>query len=296
MIKTAHFRRAIWFSDFKGTLQGALHSCLKDVADGDPLPVFSLPDGDSCVIARRDISRTPVFLHLVKFEKGASAAVIQAAATAPFAEAEPANPPDGREFIHTQLFVAVRGNDLVWTLHNAAMREGPITSLLTNLVNEFHDDEEASQFELQAVLDSSIFRAAFESGIAEIDLGVGSFKQTLESLIGEGQPSFFNKSRSTEEIEAASNISGRFILKPGKSCKKPMVKELMKSMADSTVDTHSDGFTILTKNGIRLTKDKMTIKREYEVEGNRQMVDAIGVKSKLLETLTNLDSDGILES
>ncbi|GAB4237183.1 MAG: hypothetical protein Kow0032_22790 [Methyloligellaceae bacterium] len=300
MKKTAHYRRAVWFSESPQPLSTVLKNCFQNTPES-VAPVY--PFGtESCVVAKRSINTGPIFLHLVTYEGGAPAAVIVEATDTGSWEADTEEPPDGREFIRSQLFCLVRGNDVVWTAHNGTLRDGPINALLHGLINNVPSEAGDTMFELQAKLDKEAFEQAFKLGIAEIDLGVGDFKPTLEALLSKNGIACLNPLRSiiyndpsAEEVEAASDVQAKLVLKPGRRWDKPHVKELLSNMASSVVDNHEDEFVIVTKNGMRLTRRKMSVHKEYDAVGNRQILNATDVHAKLVSILNDLDEAGILE-
>jgi len=300
MKKTAHYRRVIWFSDSPRPLGTVLKEFLDKVPTTELPPVFSHANEYDCVIARRSIANEPLFLQFVVYERGAPAAIIPEATAVEALEAGIANPPEGTEFIQSQLFCIVRGNDVLWTSHNTPLREGKINLLFAELIQSLGSHE--TKFGLQAKLDEKAFGKAFKLGIAEIDLGVGDFKPVLEALISpsgipglEALKSLVTKKPSTAAIRAAADVQGRMVLKPGRRWSRPHVKTLLSNMASNVLSSHEGEFVIVTKGGIRITQRKMSVHKEYDVHGDKQILNPLACQGKLASVLHELDIAGLLE-
>lgn len=299
--KTAHYRRVVWSTPDPATLYGVLEECFGDVGP-DTLPKFEKNGGGSCLVARRRLDRQPYFLHLVTYEAGAPAAVIEAMVEAGAVDPDTTNPPDGTEFIQSQLFCVIKGNHVVWTTHNTSLRDGSVSGLFYRLIEDKLGHGDHTRFELQAKLDPSAFRRAFRDGIEEIDLNLGDLKPTLEALVSDGAipgmsllNSLIGRRPTDREIRAAANVSGRITLRPGRNWDKPQVKELMARMASNVLDDHEDQFVIVTKGGLRLTREKMSVHKEYRADGSKHLLDPADVERKLRGVLNALDEAGLLE-
>ncbi|WP_306016909.1 hypothetical protein [Oceanicaulis sp. MMSF_3324] len=301
MKKTAHYRYAAWFNEGHA-LEPILRECLEAVAD-EIAPDFDVWGDQRCTIARRPAGDGELFLHMVTYEQGAPAAVIEAALAGRERQTDTESPPDGKEYIQSQVFLLIRGNDVVWTTHNSTLREGRITALLHRFIDSHSEDEEYRQFALQARVDREVFRRAFATGIEEIDLDIGGFRETLDHLVRNGQIPGMNplmalvgRRLTPEEIEAAEHLIGRLSLKPGRDWKMPQVKALTADMATSLLDSDEDGqFAIVLKNGFRLTRDRMSVKRSYSAEGNKHVLSPVDVQAKLTSAMDELFESGVLE-
>lgn len=301
MDKAAHYRRAVWLSDNPDTLAKVLKNSFDKVSSGT-LPTFNTRDGLDCVVARRSVAQEPYFFHFVVYEGGAPAAVIAALTKAAELDAAVTSPPDDHEFIQSQLFCVVRENHVVWTTHNTPMRERGINALFYSLIESLLGHGDKTQFEFQAKLDRNAFKSAFDSGIEEIDLGVGDFRSTLEAINSDGAVSglgplgsLVKRKLTQQEIEAAANIFGKVVLRPKKNWKKPAVMGLLSEVASNVLEGHEDEFVIKTKSGLRLTRTKMSVHRNYNVQGDRRVLSPAEVQTKLLSILTDWDDAGLLE-
>jgi hypothetical protein len=266
------------------------------------MPIFPFKNGEDCIVACHRIQNGRLFLHLVTVERGSGAAAIEVIRNP---SVEEVAAPDRREFIHSQLFLLCCGNDLLWTTHNNALREGAINFLLNEMIDYYNEDPEPSIYLLEAILDDEKFEEILHSGIQEIDLDVGGFQQNLEYVVNGGRlpeagaiaamMSMFSENPSDEEREAASKVMGRLILKPGRQWNDVHVRELLGNAAERIIENDEEGFAIVTKSGLRITKDKLQISEQFEVEGNSRLIERNQVALRLEQAYERFLEIGILE-
>jgi len=275
-------------------------------SDGYPanaLPIFPYIEELDCVVVGHSEMHGRQQLHLAVFEQGAGAAVVETLARVRIDE-EPA--PARKEFIRSQVFLICSGNDVIFTTHNAPLRDSRINSLLNQMIASFSGADDAPNFLLEAVLNERRYRQIMDQGIAEIDLGLSGFQQTLEHAIQGGAidqtglmgviSSLWRKDQFTDEDrEAASKISGRFVLRPGHDWNDIQVKEILTDMAMELVDDGSDdGFAIVTKNGLRITQDYVRLSDSFSVDGNRQIINGAQVFAGLQDAFDSFEQAGVL--
>ncbi|WP_370311698.1 hypothetical protein [Sagittula sp.] len=299
--KTAHYRRASQTIGEGTALQNALDLC-RDQYPAEAYPVFPFKNGVDAIVASHDRDRHGRdYLHLVTFEEGAGAAVIQTIRRAGVAE-EPA--PREKQFIQSQVYLVCRSDDVVFTTHNSPVRDSSISVLLNKLLEAFCPDEAA--YLLTATLDERRYRAMMQDGIEEIDLDVGGYRSTLEYLSNQGQipnaglfsmlKSLVSDDATPEELEAAERIMGRLTLRPGRAWDQPQVRELMLEMAEEVLDDgHDEGFAIVTKSGVRITRDSVRVRDDFRVDGNRRVIDTVQVRTALSDAFDHFDELGIFE-
>ena len=299
--KTAHYRRASQTVGEGVTLQNALNLC-GDQYPAEAYPVFSFKDGVDAIVASHERDQHGrEYLHLVTFEEGAGAAVIQTIRRAGVAE-EPA--PREKQFIQSQVYLLCRGDDAVFTTHNSPVRDSSVSVLLNKLLETFCPDDAA--YLLTATLDERRYREMMRDGIEEIDLDVGGYRSTLEYLSNQGQipnaglvsmlQSLISDDATPEELEASESIMGRLTLKPGKAWDQPQVRELMLEMAEEVLDDgHDEGFAIVTKSGVRITRDSVRVRDDFRVDGNRRVIDSVQVRAALSAAFNHFDELGIFE-
>lgn len=301
MIKTSHYRRAGLVHGDSMSLEQAVGLCV----DGYPAgahPVFPYVGGLDCVVASHSQIHGRQQIHLAVFEEGAGAAVVETLGQVRVDE-EPA--PEAKEFIRSQVFLICSGNDVIFSTHNSPLRDSRISLLLNSMIKSFSGAQNEPQFLLEAALDEDRYREVMDEGIGEIDLGISGFRQTLEHAVNGGAvqqdglmdviSSLWKKVPSEAELEAATKISGRFVLRPGSDWKDVNVKSVMTGMAMELLDEGSDdGFAIVTKNGLRITGNSVRLKDYFRVDGNRQVVDRGQMFNGLHSAIEKFDQMGVL--
>lgn len=284
------------------TLQRALDLC-RDEYPARAYPTYHFKNGVDAIVATHEARNGLDFLHIVTFEEGAGAAVIETIERTGVNE-EPA--PRAKQYIQSQFYLLCRGDDVVFTSHNAPLRDSAASVLLNQLIDSFSEDEPAASFILTATLDEDRFRDLMNDGIQEIDLDVGAYRSTLEYLGNRGQiedgglfsvlKSFVTNDVTDEEREAAEKIMARLTLRPGRDWDDMHVKELLAEMATDLVDDGLDnGFAIVTKSGLRITRDSVRVRDDFHVDGNRRVVDVIQVRSALSEAFEQFQEMGVLD-
>lgn len=309
MKKSGHYRRAYWLGDLDKNFGGIIEQCL-DSYGANAIPRFEISAGQECIIARRTLRNNRRYLHFVSFEAGAPAAVINTAVQGQAAEIDAAEQglEAGQEFIQHQLFCIVENNDLVWTTHNSPLRESSIQLLFSRLIESagLGGNTGNTQFGFQVVLDEEKIQELFDNGIAEIDLGVGALRPTLERIANGGRlpqdgflgaiATLFQQAPTAEQIEAAQFVEGKLVLRTGRDWEKPAVIDLMSSMSNAVRADYDDEFAIITKSGFRLTRDKVSLQRVFEVQGNKRVVSSLEVDRALREMFADLEADGVLDA
>jgi len=304
MKKVAHYRRAIWVDGMANTLTTMMDDAFAAVPD-DLLPTFNISGGFDCMVARRTNHDGARFLHFVTYEEGAPVAVINTRIQAAAVDADEQDPDGENEFIQSQLFCLIFENHVLWATHNEPLREGKIQDILASFALANGVPNEQAQFGFQVVLDQEIIQQAFEDGIQEIDLNLGDFASTLERISNGGElpaggflamlSGLFTAPATAEQIDAARDIEGKLILRPGYDWDKPNVKDLMTSLSNRIRENFEDEFVIVTKSGLRLTRDKISLKRDCEVQGTRRILNSIQMETAMRDVLRALREARIVE-
>ncbi|CAD0185805.1 hypothetical protein RUESEDTHA_02705 [Ruegeria sp. THAF57] len=301
MRKTGHYRRAAHVRGEQLTLEQSFDLC----SDGYPNvghPIFQYADGLDCVVASHARRHGRQEIHLAVFEAGAGAAVVETLAQVRVDE-EPA--PAQKEFIRSQVFLICSGEDIIFSTHNAPLRDSRVNLLINNLIRTFSGVDETPVYLLEAALDEAQYREIMDQGIGEIDLGMSGFKQTLEHAINGGAieqtgimgvvASLWQRDLTAADREAATKIAGRFVLRSGKDWKDAHVKRVMTDMAMELLDGGSDdGFAIVTKNGLRITQDSVRLKDDFSVDGNRQVVSRHQMFAGLHSAIDRFEELGVI--
>lgn len=234
-------------------------------------PVFQFRAGEQCLIARHDqnvMGRT--FLHLVCYEEGAGAAVVETMQSASVSEVLP---PSSREYIRLQMFLICSDDHLIFVGHNSVARDRTVQTALNSMIESFAGYSEAPAFHLEARLNDQKFNHILQNGIEEIDLNAGGFRQSMEYLRDQGQIKSGGIVGFLQSIvpeaggdEAADDVVLRMKLKPrARRWDKPAVKALLGEIASNVIkedddEDPSEGFAIVTKSGLTITHDELRVR------------------------------------
>lgn len=309
MEKNAQYRRATWLSGSENNLAEIVEQCL-GVFGEEGIPRFSIVGSTECIIARKSLSDGRRYLHFVVFQTGAPVAIIQTLAQggAEEVEATEQNPDAGQEYIQHQLFCLIQDNHVIWTAHNNTLREKAIQAIFVCMIRAagLGADISTTRFMFQIVLDEGKVQELFNSGIKEIDLGLGAFRPTLERIAAGGAlpdegflgvlAGMFAGVPSAEDLQAAERIEGKLVLRPGRSWDNPEVIDLMSSISNNIRNGGEDEFTIVTKSGFRLTREKMSFQRPFQVDGNKRILSSYQVDEAFRQVFQSLAEDGILDA
>jgi hypothetical protein len=294
----------MWAEGLPHTLATVLDEGFDGIED-NTLPIFGVSNDLQCMIARRSLINEDRFLHFVCYEEGAPVAIINTQIQAAEVEADEQDPQGENEFIQAQLFCLISGDHVIWTSHNETLRESRIQDILASFITSQGGTADAAQFGFQVVLDQVVIQQALEDGISELDLNIGAFAPTLERLANRGElpergilskiGSIFNRPATDEEMEAARDIEGKLILRTGYDWNKPEVRELMTTLSNNVRQDYEDEFAIVTKSGLRLTRDKVSLKHDCEVQGNRRILNSFQMETQMRQVLQTFKDLGIVD-
>lgn len=308
MKKSGHYRRAAWLTDQPRNFGALIEECLEFFED-EPLPRFVLNTNEECLIARKSFFEGRRYLHLVVFEAGAPAAVIQTMLEEGANEIDAGEqvPDEGQEYIKSQIYCVIENNNIVWATHNSPMRENTILKIFFNLIEaaELGGNPSNTQFMFQVIVDENHIRELLRNGIQQIDLGLGAFRSTLEQIVNDGQlpnegfmgmiANMFTGMPTAEQIEAASQVEGKLVLKPGRSWDQPEVIDFLSAASQNIREEYPEEFAIVTKKGFRLTRDRMSLQRPFDVAGNKRVLTSLQVDAELRAIFAALEEDGLLD-
>jgi len=70
-------------------------------------------------------------------------------------------------------------------------------------------------------------------------------------------------------------------------------------MADMASEVYNeeddDGFVIVTKSGLRLSKGNLTIHKSFSLQGNKRVVSATEMRIRLLSVMDGLQEAGVID-
>jgi len=304
MNKVSHYRIAVFDTDSStNVLANKLNAGFARIdVDAKGIAVLSYADGLECLIRRTSPTQNSNLFHFVIYEENSRAAVISLTedlADIKIGEVAPNDEND--EFIKSQLFLYVQGNDVLYVTHNNAIRDGGINALLLSLANNGLKATEHSKFFILKAGNKQELKAIFEKGIEYIDLGLGTFSEALDYLKQDGKleegifKSIFSKDQTADQEKALSDVKVGLVIKPSRRWKKNRVKELLSSIAVDIEAEHDDDFTIQMKDGPRITQSRLLVKKTIHVTGNSRILNVVEVGARLSEALAALKQEKLVE-
>jgi len=299
MKKSAHYRHCQWLQDESLILRTVLDDTFDAIVGPDGFADYQVGPGLRCIVVRRDAGQNQSYFHFIIYEQGSCAAVVSLVNT----DLAEVDPPDDSEFIESQLFLLVRGNNALYTTHNKALRDGSVNGTVLNFVGQ-HFGEPECQFHLMPEFNEAQLQTVFDDGIDHIDLSLGSFAETIESLkhggripegsILDGLREFFGNHNDPDDDRAAAKVKARIKLMPSRSWDHRDVKSYLSSFAMSVTEDHDEGFTIVTKSGVRVTHKKITVKEDMEVAGTSRLLNSDDIIHGLRAAMRALHDNHIL--
>ena len=304
--KTVHFRRAVEMTGTGATLQESLEQC-KSGYPKSGYPKYNFRSGIDAIIVKHNNESDKCFLHIVTFEENAGTAVVETLEQLGVAE-HPA--PRAKQYILSQVYLLCRDDNIIFISHNRWLRDIAVFLLLKKLIASFSKSKTAADYKPVAVVDEDRVNKYLSKGVKSIDLNVGGYRPTLEYIANKGRMekppllsalgSFTTDDLTPEKLRAAEKVMSHLTLKAGRNWDNLHVKNLMTKIAtdvfsENHTDRSTDGFSIITKDGFRITQEDIMIKQQVELDGNRRIIGTAQVQESLSDAFDNLLVMGVLE-
>ena len=301
--KSAHYRQCEWLQEGSIVLSDVLNTAFENLLGSQQFVDYEIDEGLNCIVTRKVFRRRPNLrlFHFITYERDSAAAVVSIINT----DINEVEPPADSEFIESQLFLLIEGDHALYTTHNRTLRDGGVNALLLDFVSQSMN-EPHNQFHLVPKFNEDQLRQVFEEGIEYIDLGLGAFAQTIESIATNGRLRtqsalsdairFFTENEDDSDARASSEIKSRLVLRPGKAWSKRHVKDCLTGVAMNITQEFDEEFVIVTKAGVRVSHDKITVKEDMEVRGNSRILDVDSLSQEISAALLRLRNSNILEA
>lgn len=302
MQKVAHYRRAIW-TDRENSVEELVRTALRSaptVADTK----FDYSSQITAQIAERATRGQGLGLYFTLFSEGSDTGTVENGGS----RIGRASPPTGTEFLRTGIHMVLQGNHLAYVA-NGSTNDGQISRLLITFLEAKGATQAQTQFLYMARPNRRELERLLQVGVKSIDLGITSFLATAEEIaethsrnnIAQRTGEFvqavrgiFGPRRSPAEIEAASDIEARLHIGFDGRSASPLVPTLLTGLARQISDS-ADDFKIVTLNDVTITRDKLVIKRDVQVEGDEIALDADSTFRILRECVRRWQRDGIMD-
>jgi hypothetical protein len=285
LLKTAYYRRALWLNDGGPTLE----TILKDVLSSCPdvaSTKFDYKKGVDAQIPERSeasAARRGTGIYLTLFKEGGRTATVQNGGPTVLRR----SPPRGEEFVNTGIFLIAEGNH-VGFVSDGRTNDGQLTGLFHRLFDHKGRPSSETQFALSPRADRKQIERLLRVGVKAIDLDVSAFSTTVADINGsattgglfqalgkipEALRDIGRTKRSPAEAEAASRIQAKIHFGFDGRGADQLVPHILAQVAEPITE-HGDGFHIVTNDDVIITREKLAIRRDINVEGDEVAASA----------------------
>lgn len=303
MKKVVSYRRAMWLADESYSLEELVSDALNACPDVEATK-YDYKLGVDVQIAQRAPAGDGVGCYFTLYSEGQPAATVQNGG--PHVNRRQA--PDGEEFLRTGIYLIIQDNNVGYVA-NGHTNDGQITGLLVEFLREQGAADDQLHFALMPRADRAAIASLLDAGVKSIDLGIGAYVSTVTSVnqsnqtgglsaalinIGSEITRIIGHDRTPEESLAAADIQARVHLGYDGRNANHLLPVLMASVGSDVVDG-ADEFKIMTKDDIVITRDKLSIKREMEIDGDEVALDPYSAFASIRFVMTGWRNAGLFE-
>lgn len=281
MHKIANYRRAVWLVEEGHSLEEIITAKLADCPDVAATK-FEYRAGVDVQIADRSTDGDGLGCYFTLFSEGTPAATVDNGGSNVHRRAAPA----GEEFLRTGIYLVIAGNHVGYVA-NGHTNDGQITGLLHKFLEQKGAPKNQTEFHLMARADRREIERLLRVGVKSIDLGMSSFMATIEDInntaapepggvsnfiegardMGRGLMKIIGHDRPPHEAEAASEIQARVHLGYDGRNANALLPIILAKIGNQIHD-QADEFKIITRQDVVITRDRLVVKRDVDVEGD----------------------------
>jgi hypothetical protein len=301
MYKVANYRRVVWLASSTRTLEELLKESISKCPEvGDTK--FEYSSSFDVQISETSLSGLGSGFYFTLYAEGRPAATVQNGGK----KINRTKAPKGEEFLRTGIYIVVEGNNAGYVA-SGQTNDGQLTGILHKFLIHCGVPKAQTQFALMPRADRREIQKLLEVGVKSIDLGVSAFAATIEELnenssgmknpipklatgmreIQRGIFSLFGSDRTPQQIEAASEIEARVHLGYDGRSANTLLPQIMSSMAED-ITKGPDEFKIITSDDVTITRDKLVIRREIEIQGDELALEPTSAFGELRSALASV--------
>lgn len=306
MHKVANYRRAVWIVQDGRLLEAIVRAKLGNCPDVESTKFEYKADVD-VQIAERSINGQGIGCYFTLFSEGTPAATVDNGGSRVHRRPAPA----GEEFLRTGIYLLIEGNHVGYVA-NGHTNDGQITGLLHKFLQQNGAPNDETQFQLMARADRREIERLLRVGVKSIDLGMSSFLATIEDLnaaapapgvsnfidgardMGRGLLKIIGRDRPPQEAEAASELQARVHLGYDGRAANALLP-IMLARIGNEIHDQADEFKIVTRQDVIITRDKLVVKREVDIEGDEIALDPASAFAALRFAMGEWRKTGLLE-
>jgi hypothetical protein len=302
--KTLHYRRAEWLQPGL-TLESGLRQAVQALPTVDDRTIEHGEDHFVRCLRSRRRQAGGIFLHITADTPGEPASTVPKQLNHSDLDVGEAPPPDDAEFMDGDAFLFVRDDHVCFCA--TGMRDGGIHYFLARLLEKAELGEDAGMFALGKVADADKLVLIEENGVKEIVLNasvneavahyaarrsepVGVLRavgQKLYSLLADDQED--RQDNLMVQVTIAADGRVRYNAEQGYE----RLEELARRIVEDAQD--GDSFTILTKDGQKITPEKIILQKTISIVSSGKTVSRDAAWNELLDYFRELSANHLIE-
>lgn len=273
-----------------------------------------LDPGDDSIVRvqhrQSSTARKPVYLHLVRYVPGEQAAMIDPDPVEAEDVGDALSPPRGMEFMAGECFLLVKDADVLFCA--SGISQAAARDYLTKCFTDCGIEKELCQFELRPAADLDRLAIIRERGVSSIQLGSVAYEASRK-LLPEKQ------SMSRRMLKSVSDQVSALVARDDTVLEQRVLEDLIvnvelklqgNSFADIEAqrsidemaiamlsdDHDNQGFTIVTRDGNRLSELSVRLHKRVKVKSSNNAVDHQSVWNALGDYHGELSEGKLLET
>jgi len=265
-----------------------------------------------------------MYLHIAVYVPDEPTSTIDKKSSTKKSKVKTLDAPVGQNFLSGDVFVFVKGDHLV--LCPSGVREAVVHDYLYHLLVKVGLPEVAEALELEKVAKISALKIIRDEGVKSIELNASLYEATMIHMdpskpspvgitrtLADQMASMFSKDKTLKEITDKENLNVKISLsfdgrearskynsrdiEFGVAGKKRLIETAAKIVDDFDDDDDSlpeDGFTIVTRQGTKITPDEIRVSGDYKIKTFGKSLDKENAWVALKSFYENLKSNGML--
>ncbi len=254
-------------------------------------------------IASRNGDNTGVYITM--YSAGRKAGTVEAGG----AKVGRQPPPKGLEFLKTGIYLVVSGNNVGYVA-DGHTNDGQISLLLQKFFEHAKRPKSSTQFGLHPKGDKKLIKELVKSGVKTIDLGIASYLPTIKQLNENAKKSapfvvidpilkviseIGKAAANQSETDAMSDIEATVHLGYDGRTSNQLVPQMMSKLAVQVAES-DDEFKIVTRDGNIITRSKIAIRSEVDIDGDDIALDPQDAFKVLSRVMKQWKTAGVFDS
>lgn len=267
------YRRADWFRppNDGGNLQKYIEKSVTIFPNLEDRKI-TFANNNTAEIRHFSFPGPAAYIHVVGYVEDEDATIVPHKVGVAEANLGTTAPPKGTDFMDGDFMARISKNHVVAI--SSGLGEGRVAMYLRSLFSNAGLDEEAPNFELLKIANTSVAQKIAKDGVKSINLDVALYSESLSDLerkketinkiiqvdFSEIIGSLVSKDKSLEEIRHEENLQAKIVLTYDGRKETKLAKERLSDIANRLFDEDNEGFSIKTKRGDTITSSDIQLK------------------------------------